>query len=239
MYFERGAVIITEQLTLPGGTVIEYEIKRKQVKNMNVRVNPDYKCHISAPEKLSYEYIINFLMNNEEFLLKSLEKQKSRSALYESDEHTLIWLGSTYPVRAVVSPLEYAEFNDDELVIYTKTLDPEHIITIRNKWIDASFAEYVREDLNKEVLRGLKENGFERESAVINFRNMKTRWGSCTYKRNRITLNTKLAAYPKGTVLSVIWHEYAHFWCPRHNLKFYRFLSKLYPEYDKWNSMLK
>ncbi len=177
-------------------------------------------------------------MRNEEFILNSIEMQKQRSAVYTVDEHTLIWLGNTYPVRTELSDRECAEFVNEALIVYTMDPSPEHIIKIRNKWIDESFALFVR-DLNEEVLKGLHEKGYEHESAVIGFKNMKTRWGSCTYKRNRITLNTKLAAYPKGTVLSVLWHEYAHFWYPRHNKKFYMFLHQLYPDYTKWNSILR
>ena len=73
----------------------------------------------------------------------------------------------------------------------------------------------------------------------ITIREQKTRWGSCTPAKGHISLNIRLAPYPRQTVLSVVWHEYAHYWHRDHSVRFYAFLEEHFPEYRRWNSLLK
>ena len=36
-----------------------------------------------------------------------------------------------------------------------------------------------------------------------------------------------------------MWHEYAHYWHRDHSARFYAFLEAHFPEYRRWNSLLK
>lgn len=58
---------------------------------------------------------------------------------------------------------------------------------------------------------------------------MKTRWGSCSYARGHIRLNTELVKKPRWLLEYVIVHEMAHFLVPRHDASFVAILDAKFP----------
>jgi predicted metal-dependent hydrolase len=63
----------------------------------------------------------------------------------------------------------------------------------------------------------------------ITIRNQKTRWGSCSSKKN-INLNINLARLPQYLMDYVILHELTHLIVRDHNRKFWSRLEKFYPD---------
>ena len=116
--------------------------------------------------------------------------------------------------------------------------EPEHVRLLLRNWLAENFTLLCRE-LDDEVRSSLISSGIVPPPTRIAIKDMKSRWGSCTWAKGHISINFRLAAYPRETVLSVFWHEYAHYWHHDHSARFYAFLGKHYPEYRKWNSLLK
>ena len=59
--------------------ILGYEVHRKKVKNINLRLKENMEIYISAPENLHSDYIKNFLISKEKWIknvLKKLEKIK-------------------------------------------------------------------------------------------------------------------------------------------------------------------
>lgn len=56
------------------GQQIEYILTRKNVKNVNLRINSDGVVKISANKNVSIKFIENFITENAEFVLKHLER---------------------------------------------------------------------------------------------------------------------------------------------------------------------
>ena len=59
--------------------ILGYEVHRKKVKNINLRIKENMEIYISAPENLHSDYIKNFLISKEKWIknvLKKLEKIK-------------------------------------------------------------------------------------------------------------------------------------------------------------------
>lgn len=69
------------------GNVIKYNLQRKKVKNINLRIKPDLSVNVSANNRVNYKYIDNFVISKAEFILSSLEKFKSIKNLPPSQEH--------------------------------------------------------------------------------------------------------------------------------------------------------
>jgi len=55
------------------GKVIEFELYRKNVKNVNVNVKPDMTVMISANEKVPVEFIMNFVKSRAPWILKNIK----------------------------------------------------------------------------------------------------------------------------------------------------------------------
>lgn len=72
----------------------------------------------------------------------------------------------------------------------------------------------------------------------ITIRCQKTRWGSCSAKKN-LNFNVLLMLTPPEVVDSVVVHELCHLWEMNHSARFYQRVYAAYPEYDRWNRWLK
>ena len=72
----------------------------------------------------------------------------------------------------------------------------------------------------------------------ITLRCQKTRWGSCSTKKN-LNFNILLMLTPIEVLDSVVVHELCHLFEMNHGERFYQRVYAVYPEYDKWNRWLK
>lgn len=223
-------------LIFPDGSEALYELTRKPVKNINLRVKEDGSLRISANPRVSVKRIEEFILSEQEFI------RRAQQRLSERREHSVIrtdifrWLGREYPVRVISNSREAAVLEQNEMRVFTRF--PERTEELLRRWVADNFVELCR-NLNCEVREALKCSGLTPPPTVITIKDMKTRWGSCTPAKGHISLNIRLAPYPRQTVLSVVWHEYAHFWHHDHSAGFYAFLEEHFPEYRRWNSLLK
>ena len=72
----------------------------------------------------------------------------------------------------------------------------------------------------------------------ITLRCQKTRWGSCSAKKN-LNFNILLMLTPPEVLDSVVVHELCHLFEMNHSPRFYQRVYAVYPEYDRWNRWLK
>ena len=225
-------------LKFPDGSEIQNELTRKPVRNINLRVKEDGTLRISANSRVSTARIEEFIISEQGFILRAMERIKARSEKSAYTPDLLKWLGAEYPVRVFSSSRECAVLEQQEMRVFTRDPQPEHIQEILRSWLTENFTQLCRE-LNDEVRRALTESGLNPPPTRVAIKDMKSRWGSCTWIRGHISINFRLYAYPRDTVLSVFWHEYAHYWHHDHSARFYAFLEEHYPEYRKWNSLLR
>ena len=72
----------------------------------------------------------------------------------------------------------------------------------------------------------------------ITLRCQKTRWGSCSAKKN-LNFNILLMLTPPEAIDSVVVHELCHLKEMNHSDRFYKLVNAAYPDYDRWNKWLK
>ena len=72
----------------------------------------------------------------------------------------------------------------------------------------------------------------------ITLRCQKTRWGSCSLKKN-LNFNILLMLTPPEVIDSVVVHELCHLREMNHGPRFYELVYRVYPDYDRWNRWLK
>lgn len=225
-------------LILTDGRRLNYELERKRVKNINYRAKEGGFVYVSAPYGVSVRDIESGLAKHADFFFKAFERQRERDAPV-IDNGSVRWLGRDYPVRVIANSRETAVIDAEECRVFTRlSFDSEYVAELVRRAINERFILLCRE-LNDEVRAELKSYGFDPPPTVITVKDMKSRWGSCSYYRGHISINSRLAAYPRDTVKSVFWHEYAHYRFHDHSKNFYAFLDTYFPEYRKWNSLLK
>ena len=72
----------------------------------------------------------------------------------------------------------------------------------------------------------------------ITIRCQKTRWGSCSAKKN-LNFNALLMLTPPEVIDSVVVHELCHLREMNHSPRFYQLVRSVYPDYDRHNRWLK
>ena len=76
------------------------------------------------------------------------------------------------------------------------------------------------------------------EYGRITVRNQRTRWGSCSRKKN-LNFNCLLMLAPPQVVDCIVVHELCHRKEMNHSAAFYREVLRVFPEYYQWNAWLK
>lgn len=225
-------------IRLPDGREITYELTRKRVKNVNFRAKENGIVAVSANSRVSVRQIEDFLAERADFFFKAFEQMKKRASENNENSRLVRYLGRDFPVRVIENSREIGVLDENELRVFTKSTDENYIAELREKAILTRFAALCRE-LDAEVRARLLEKGITPPPTRISIKDMKSRWGSCSYTRGHISINSRLAAFSRETILSVFYHEYAHYRYHDHSQNFYKFLLELYPDYHKHNKILK
>lgn len=72
----------------------------------------------------------------------------------------------------------------------------------------------------------------------VTVRCQRTRWGSCSTKRN-LNFNCLLMLAPPEVIDAVVVHEVCHLREMNHSAVFYAHVLRLYPDYRRWDKWLK
>ena len=230
------------KIILQGDQIISYDLTRKKVKNINIRVKSDLTVQVSAPSRISQSEIEKILMEKSDFILSALQKYEQRLEAAEAlakdgngNEYVTI-LGTLFPIRVISGKKNKAEICENEVLVTLKDIND---IPSRKKAIDLSLDALLR-DTVEELCRQVYPKFEDHLSSFpkIKFRRMKSRWGSCNYKNNILTFNYHLIHAPLSCVEYVVCHEFTHFIHPDHSKAFYLELSKHVPDYKDKKKLL-
>lgn len=221
---------------------LEYELIRKPVKNINLRVKADGKITVSANNRVPVEYIESFLKEKQDFIIRALDKFAKRrehiSALpreYVSGE-TFYILGKSLQLKVIEAKEETIISDGEFIYLSVKNVDDmRHKEILINKWLKDIQTDTFNQ-ICQEVYQKFKE--YDIKYPVIKMRKMKSRWGSCQPSRGVITLNSRLIELPRKCIEYVVLHEFAHFIHPNHSKHFYDFVTKLMPDWKDRKRLL-
>ncbi|WOC33160.1 MULTISPECIES: M48 family metallopeptidase [Caproicibacterium] len=222
-------------LCLNGGRRIFYEIVRKPVKNINLRVTEAGLVRVSANRRVSVRQVEAILRQQERFLLRALEKQTQRQALsppahrYHSGE-TFRVLGQLQTLQTSAGTKTAAALTKRGLLLQTA---PETSAEDCRRCIERLLTKQCR-IIFTEAAAGAKTLLQGRplpETVTLRIRRMTSRWGSCIPAKNIITLSTRLLELPLPCIQAVVLHEYVHFLHADHSKDFYAELERVMPDY--------
>lgn len=221
------------------GERIPYELERKAVKRMNLRVRRDGSVHVSVPARMPRATVERLLNERAAWVRDARARMLARHGeVLEATAGTTVPLeGVPYAVTVVPSGREYAVRQSGTLILHVK--DPAD---------PAARGRVLRRFIKEEATRVLTEAAraiyplFAPHPATfpsITVRKMTSRWGSCTAAKNHITLNERLLFVEPWLARYVILHEFCHFKHPNHSAKFYRHLASFCPQYAAARRALK
>jgi|GEM_PF-42769 len=219
------------------GQDIEYELQRKQVKNINLRIRQDGTVYVSASPTVSLTVIEKFMQSRSGLILSAIEGAKlAQRPLNDPAGDSITVLGRELPVTVIQGAGEGVEQKNGRLYVTLKDIsDGDKRRQLVQKYLDGLCGEVFSEVLDRmyPLIRG-----WGVKKPEIKLRTMSSRWGSCAYTKGRITINKRLIAYPIAAAEMVTLHELCHFVHPDHSKDFYALLQKLMPDWKARKKLL-
>lgn len=215
------------------GIEIEYELSRKNVKYINLRVNKHGKVAVSAGKSVPFSVIDEFVQSKAFWIITHLaEIEKIRNGLPDAclyDGKTVYYLGKPY--RLVLERGEaHVSIEGDTILLCAPRMDDALLKETYLAWLKEQAAEKFEEIMNK-IYPLVKDYHIARPE--IKIRNMKSIWGSCTTTGRSIRLNLQLMKAEEDCIEQVILHELLHFRYPNHGKSFYDLLAQLMPDWQE------
>ena len=217
---------------------IEVKVEKKKIKNMHLYIKPPYgEVLCTAPKFASNKSIESFIRSNSEFIISRVNKFRNAEIplcpQYVSGEKIAIW-GDKYTLSCREGKSFNLELLDDVAIFTDK---PSSTLEQREKF----FLEWYRSELKERVdlLLPKWEEYSNLKCSSWQSKNMKTRWGTCNTKTNKIWLNVQLAKYPVECLEYVILHELAHTKVANHGPEFKAILNEFMPEWKTYRNRLK
>lgn len=213
-----------------------YQLERKHVKNLNLRVRKDGSVFVSANEMVHCEEIDLFIQSKASYILKAIDyfnemaQYKPQPKRYVSGETFYI---QGRGLRLQVSQAKKDTISTDGVYIFLKVKDINDVE--KKQRIVTRFLDQECKTIFGEVMEDLyplvRKYGIEKPTLRI--RDMETRWGSCLTKKRIITLNKQLLEAPRNCIEYVVMHELCHLIHPNHSKQFYSFLTMLMPDWKE------
>jgi len=201
--------------------IIEYEIIRKDNKNLYFRFDENCTLIITAPNFITDSEVKNLIIKNSSAILKMYE-----DALERKERNEYFWyLGNSYEVT-FDNRVKDILFEDNKITCHDEeALDKfyqDECLRIFNEEIDSC----------KKCFNNLPE-------FTLKIRKMRTRWGVCNTKNKIITLNSELLKKDIPLIDYVVVHEMAHFYEGNHSKNFWKIVEEVIPDYKERRKKLK
>lgn len=219
-----------------GSKEIHYEITYQERKTLGIRVYPDCKVRVIAPNETTEEKLNIKLREKAPWIIKQQLEFLSYHPLTPSRKYvngeTHLYLGRQYKLGIETAFSNEVKVYRGRLMLFKKkSASPENILT---EWYRQKAAIHFQNILDK-VLPLFKRYNISSPDLLIRY--MPTRWGSCTVK-GKVILNPDLVKAPKGSIEYVIIHELCHLVHHNHTRAFYDLQEMMMPDWKKWKDRL-
>ncbi len=202
---------------------IEFEIKPGN-KNIYYRLIYPNKILIKLNRGYSEDKIIKLLDEIKPNIIKLYNKVNKNHK--ELNDNIIHLLGKEYNLVLTKSDDNNIFQDDKNIYVYYKKED-----NIK-KLINELYNDYLKSIVDKNI--GDIKTRFNLKSEItFEYKAVKTYFGECFIKENRIILASMLAKYEYKYILSVIYHEIAHLFYKGHQEDFYNLLEDVFPNYKK------
>ena len=219
--------------------ILGYEVHRKKVKNINLRIKPNMEIYISAPMNLHSDYIENFIRSKEKWIKQVLQKieeakQNQLPSQYLSGEKHK-YLGKEYELEVKQGNSNRVSLKEGKIILTVISNifeNSDEKKKVMEKWYFENAQKVFVNTIQKwlEIL----DESIEK----LSIKPMKSRWGSCNYVKRYINLNTELIKRTQLEIEYVVLHELTHLKYPNHGKGFSRYIENYMPNYKMAEKML-
>lgn len=200
--------------------------RRKGSKRISMRVKSDGIVSVNYPWFASEKEVVNFLLNNTDWIKKQQQKLQQHKTIFH--------IGETFQTK--LHEIQIVEITEGELKAVLKgskvVVTVPKSLLIENDDIQQYIRKIIIEICRKEAKMYLPArvkqladiHGFQYEKVFI--KNLKSKWGSCSSKGN-INLNVHLMLLPDYLIDYIILHELSHTVEMNHSPAFWNVLDRV------------
>lgn len=228
-------------ITLPkSNKKITVSIDRKQMKTCRLKVYPDRTVAFSIPIDVTNEWVSDYLRQKSGWIETKLEKFAATKGYASTNiirtGYSIKMFGEDLIFMVFVSPKNCIYVEGKNICIGNENPNnQDRLLKQFEAWWRKESLAYFESSLAN-LYPIIKKYG--KPYPKIQIKKMKTLWGSCSVKRNVITLNQYLIKAKPACIDYVILHELVHFIYPNHSKQFYDFLSIYMPDWKERKMVL-
>ena len=222
-----------DYLYLPDGKRLRYAIQRSpRAKRLRLRLSPQDGLRITAPRGMAHEQVAELVASKAKWVarhLQNLDQLRPPPPPARPADIRLPAIDEAWGVRYAAAPGQAVQVlqqpDSRTLLVQGKVKDTALCHEALRRWLAAR----AKETLPPWLRRLGDHHGLHFERVFI--KNQRTRWGSCSTKRN-INLNCRLLFLPAPLTEYVLMHELCHLLEQNHSQRFWDKLRALHPDSD-------
>lgn len=229
--------IINSSLSIEfGSKQIDFLLEYSNRKSLGITVTPELNVLVKAPIDTTIEKVKEklrkkapWILRQQSFFLSFHPKTPARRFI---GGETHLYLGRQYRLKILSDKSESVKLKGKFIEVTTS--DKQQTKQLMNEWYLKN-ARIKLHSIAQPLITKFKKYKVEPSSIV--FRDMSTRWGSCTPK-GKIILNPELIKASRGCIAYVIIHELCHLIHHDHTQRFIDLQTKEMPDWEKWKMKL-
>jgi predicted metal-dependent hydrolase len=207
-------------------------IKSRRARQLWMKANV-HGINVVVPINCETRDVVSFINSKKNWILKTTEYYgkfiDDYGQTYAKD--SIYFLGTKYKLQIIKDKISSIMISEGLKIVTLHVLDKRKYSEDIKKWYTNKTAKIVSERLTMINCRlNLQYN-----KVVI--RNQRSRWGSCSKKRN-LNFNLFLAAFPPEVIDYVIIHELLHLKELNHSKKFWELVNAIDPHYKNHRELL-
>ena len=229
--------MVEKRQTRINGQTITYTVKRSlRARHVRLDVRAQTGLTVVVPYSYNIAQLPGLLESRERWISSSLARYANSQSPYAEEG---LGNGNTIPYLGRDLKLVRRENHSevDSVTLEGNTLAVSHGL-FKNGILELALEQWYRGEaarlINGKVDRLSSQMGTHCKRVVI--RGQKTRWGSCSHKKN-LSFNWKLIMAPEPVIDYVVVHELAHLKEMNHSGRFWELVAQhchKWREYRKW-----
>ncbi len=232
----------SREITLPRtGRTLTYELERKSVKNLNLRIRRDGTVHLSIPKRTTIAAAEEFLQCHEDWIIAALARMEKRAEVPPADRSigdSLPYLGDTVEIIWREGSPARMEADMQNLRL-TVTLPDTNDPVLRRAAVE-TFEKTETERLVTALVARYHPHFAARGVPYpkhIRVKHIKSRFGSCAPATGSLNFAARLCQYPLPFIEYVVVHELCHFLQANHSDVFWREVERVLPDFREREKM--
>ena len=202
-----------------------FEIERRRVKHARISVGWDSRVRIIVPVAFPQAEINALIERKSEWIHKQLDYFRARKdSQVELNHDEVLFLGEVYKVLCLPELRGRTVVDDRE-----KTISSGRAL-LEDGAFEKWYRKKAREIIPKRVAYLSDKYRFDYSRVFI--RGQRTRWGSCSFRRN-LSFNWRLIQAPMFVVDYVVVHELVHTTIMKHDKAFWMRVASICPDYKQ------